>query len=113
MQLQQIVLNLLLNAVEAMPEGGPIEVRTAHDVPAGAVRIEIADRGRGISAEHAHQIFQPFFTTKSGGTGLGLAVSKRLAEQQGGSITFSANPTGGTTFRVHLPRAATTVARSA
>jgi signal transduction histidine kinase len=113
MQLQQILLNLLLNAVEAMPNGGAVEVRTAFDDRSGVVRIDIADGGGGISPEHAGQIFQPFFTTKSGGTGLGLAVSKRLAEQHGGSITFSQNPGGGTIFRIQLPPAAPAGARAA
>lgn len=103
MQLKQILLNLLLNAVEAMPEGGTVEVRTAHDAFAGTVRVEIVDGGRGIRPEHAARVFEPFFTTKPGGTGLGLAVSKRLAEQHGGSLGFAANPGGGTTFRIVLP----------
>lgn len=103
MQLQQILLNLLLNAVDAMPNGGAVEVRTAVDAEGHELQIDIADRGRGISPEHADMIFRPFFTTKPGGTGLGLAVSKRLAEQQGGSISFTANPGGGTTFRIRLP----------
>jgi len=103
MQLQQILLNLLLNAVDAMPEGGNIEVRTGHDERAGTVHVEIADAGRGIRPEHAARVFEPFFTTKPGGTGLGLAVSKRLAEQHGGSLEFVANPGGGTTFRIELP----------
>ena len=105
MQLQQILLNLLLNAVDAMPNGGAVEVRTASDGPAGELHIDIADGGRGIAPEHAGQIFRPFFTTKAGGTGLGLAVSKRLAEQQGGSISFTRNAGGGTTFRIRLPAA--------
>jgi len=103
MQLQQILLNLLLNAADATPGGGAVEVRTAFDADAGRVVLEVADQGRGISPQHADQIFRPFFTTKAGGTGLGLAVSKRLAEQQGGTITFAGQPGGGTVFRVHLP----------
>ena len=105
MQLQQILLNLLLNAADAMPGGGAVEVRTAFDGARGRVSLEVADRGRGIGPQHEGQVFRPFFTTKAGGTGLGLAVSKRLAEQQGGTISFSANPGGGTVFRVHLPAA--------
>ena len=103
MQLQQILLNLLLNAVDAMPQGGTIEVRTRQEPSSGRVRVEIADGGRGIRPEHAARVFEPFFTTKPGGTGLGLAVSKRLAEQHGGSLEFVANPGGGTTFRIELP----------
>ena len=106
MQLQQVLLNLLLNAVDAMPDGGAVEVRTGFDQRANEVHIDIADGGRGISPAHAHQIFRPFFTTKPGGTGLGLAVSKRLVEQHGGSLSFTPNPGGGTVFRVQLPQAA-------
>jgi signal transduction histidine kinase len=105
-QLQQILLNLLLNAVDAMPQGGDVEVRTAWDQRANEVHIEVADGGRGISPAHADQLFRPFFTTKPGGTGLGLAVSKRLAEQQGGTLRYLPNPGGGTIFRVQLPQAA-------
>jgi signal transduction histidine kinase len=104
MQLKQILLNLLLNARDAMPGGGAVAVRTRCG-EGGAVQIEIADSGRGIRPEHVARIFEPFFTTKPGGTGLGLPVSKRLAEQHGGSLTFEANPAGGTTFRVSLPSA--------
>lgn len=113
MQLQQVLLNLLLNAVDAMPGGGVIEVRTAFDERIPAIRIELADSGRGISAEHAPRVFQPFFTTKARGTGLGLAVSKRLVEQQGGAIGFAPRPGGGTVFRIELPPAPAPIARSA
>ena len=105
MQLQQILLNLLLNAVDAMPEGGTVEVRT-RCMGQDAVCVEIADTGRGIRPEHVEEIFKPFFTTKPGGTGLGLAVSRRLAEQHGGTLSFGANPAGGSTFRICLPRSA-------
>ena len=102
MQLQQILLNLLLNAVDAMPEGGTVEVCTRLDAT-GRICVEVSDTGRGIRPEHAAEIFKPFFTTKPGGTGLGLAVSKRLAEQHGGSLRFVARATGGTTFSICLP----------
>jgi two-component system sensor histidine kinase AtoS len=104
MQLQQILLNLLLNAVDAMPEGGTVEVATRSE-GAARVCVEIKDTGRGIRPEHADEVFKPFFTTKPGGTGLGLAVSKRLAEQHGGRLRFTANPGGGTTFCICLPMA--------
>ena len=105
-QLKQILLNLLLNAVDAMPDGGAVEVRTSTNGTVGELHIDIVDTGRGISPQYAGDVFRPFFTTKPGGTGLGLAVSKRLAEQQGGSIFFIPNPGPGTTFRIRLPSAA-------
>jgi len=100
-QLHQILLNLLLNAVDSMPNGGTLGVRTFFDQ--GAISIEIADTGRGVSPEHVDKIFMPFFTTKPKGTGLGLAISKQLVEQHGGSITVATRPTGGSVFRVQLP----------
>ncbi len=103
MQLQQVFVNLFLNAVDAMPEGGVLTVRTAHDAGAGGIRIEIADTGRGIDAESIGKIFEPFFTTKAKGTGLGLPISKLLVEQQGGTIAVAENPGGGTVFALHLP----------
>ncbi|MFT3914991.1 MAG: ATP-binding protein [Anaeromyxobacteraceae bacterium] len=112
-QLQQILLNLLLNAADAMPDGGQVEVRTSYDATRGEVQVAIVDGGRGISPEHAPHVFQPFFTTKPGGTGLGLAVSKRLAEQQGGSLSFAPGAAGGTVFQLHLPADAPPARRSA
>jgi signal transduction histidine kinase len=103
MQLQQIFLNLILNAVDAMPGGGTLGVRTAIEKEPDLIRVEISDTGKGISEEHADKIFQPFFTTKPKGTGLGLAISKQLIEQHGGSISVTANPSGGTVFRIRLP----------
>jgi signal transduction histidine kinase len=103
MQLQQVFLNLVLNAVDAMPNGGMLHVRTAFDTGLSHISIEISDTGKGISPEHAEKIFQPFFTTKPKGTGLGLAISKQLIEQHGGSITAAGNPSGGTIFDIQLP----------
>jgi signal transduction histidine kinase len=103
MQLQQIFLNLVLNAVDAMPNGGKLHVRTFFEQGPDVIRIEISDTGKGIGTEHADKIFQPFFTTKPKGTGLGLAISKQLIEQHGGSITAAGNPVGGTVFRIQLP----------
>jgi two-component system NtrC family sensor kinase len=103
MQLQQIFLNLILNAVDAMPGGGTLGVRTFLEVGSDLLHIEISDTGKGISREHADQIFHPFFTTKPKGTGLGLAISRQLIEQHGGSITAAGKPSGGTVFKIQLP----------
>lgn len=102
-QLQQVFLNILLNAAEAIPEGGKITVKTCHDGNAKTVTIGICDTGKGIPAEFTEKIFQPFFTTKGKGTGLGLAVSKRIVEEHGGSIAVSNNVSGGVTFTITLP----------
>ena len=102
-QLQQVFLNILLNAAEAIPEGEKITVKTCHDSNAKTVTIEMCDTGKGIPAELMEKIFQPFFTTKGKGTGLGLAVSKRIVEEHGGSIAVSNNVSGGVTFAITLP----------
>jgi signal transduction histidine kinase len=102
-QLQQVFLNLLLNAADAVPEGGAITVKTVYDKQAKTVAIVLRDTGKGIPVELMEKIFQPFFTTKGKGTGLGLAVSKRIVEEHGGSIAVSNNVSGGVTFTVTLP----------
>lgn len=102
-QIRQVLLNLILNAVDAMPGGGLLEVKTHYPALSDFVDIAVSDTGRGITTENAKKLFEPFFTTKPKGTGLGLATSKQLIEQQGGSISVVPNPGGGTTFHVHLP----------
>ncbi len=103
-QLQQVFLNITINAEYFMFEahqGGTLTVTTerAGDI----VKASIADDGPGIAKENLGQIFAPFFTTKGQGTGLGLAVSKRIVEEHGGSIAVSNNVSGGVTFTITLP----------
>lgn len=112
-QMQQVFLNLLMNALEAMPEGGVLTVRTSRVASAGEIRIDVADTGKGIDDKTGEKIFQPFFTTKHKGTGLGLAITKRFVEMHGGTIEVEKNRGGGTVFRIYLPgKAATDRARS-
>jgi signal transduction histidine kinase len=101
--LQQVLVNLLLNAIQAMPEGGTIRVEAEADEE--MVRIDVADTGEGISSEHVDEIFDPFFTTKEPGqgTGLGLSVSHSIIEQHGGRITVASTAGEGTTFTIRLP----------
>ncbi|HVP66985.1 MAG TPA: GAF domain-containing protein [Anaeromyxobacteraceae bacterium] len=100
---RQAVLNLVMNAIQAMPRGGRLAVRSRVD---GAfARIEIADTGPGIPAEKRPMIFQPFFTTKATGTGLGLAVVRRIAEGHGGTVEVVDAPSGGATFVLRFPLA--------
>jgi signal transduction histidine kinase len=103
MQLHQVFLNLVINAVDAMPEGGTLSVRTSFDAEDRIVQVEIADTGHGIEPKHAEKIFQPFFTTKPKGTGLGLPICRQLIEQHGGTIVATENPGGGTCFRIRIP----------
>jgi two-component system NtrC family sensor kinase len=107
-QIQQIVLVLLVNAVEAMPGGGTIRIETALDPDAGQAFIRVRDNGPGIPEELLTRIFEPFFTTKEHEqrTGLGLAVAQSISEQHGGDISVSSRPGEGTEFTVRLPAAA-------
>ena len=106
--LQQLILNILTNAIQAMPQGGRLQIEcgeAVHDGTAFAV-IRFADTGPGIAPEHLDNIFDPFFTTKEvgHGTGLGLAVSSRVVEEHGGWLEAANNADGGATFTVFLPK---------
>jgi PAS domain S-box-containing protein len=101
-QLWQAVLNLIRNAIEAMPGGGTITIRTVR--AADAVVLTIADTGKGMSAEEHAQIFKPFFSTKTGGTGLGLPLTQQIIAEHGGQIRCETSPDRGTTFVIELPQ---------
>jgi signal transduction histidine kinase/DNA-binding response OmpR family regulator len=100
-QITQVLLNLVINAVEAMPNGGDLWLATFVD--GGWLRIAVRDNGQGISPDEAAKIFEPFYTTKATGTGLGLAVSYGIIQQHGGRIDVAGAPGEGTTFTVSLP----------
>ena len=102
-QLRQVFLNLLRNSREAMGDGGTLTVdtRTAN----GEVEVRIADSGRGLSAAAQKRLFEPFFSTKEGGTGLGLAVSRQILQSHGGSIDCESSEGAGATFVIRLRRA--------
>jgi signal transduction histidine kinase len=102
-QLIQVLTNLILNALDAMPEGGQLAIRTGSGDPQWA-EIVVQDTGRGMSEEVRQQAFDPFFTTKETGTGLGLAVSYGIIKAHGGTIEARGMP-GGSVFTVRLPRA--------
>jgi signal transduction histidine kinase len=103
LQLQQVFLNLLLNAIDAMHDGGTLGVKTFLLPDKQSVVIEISDTGEGIPEDMKSRIFQPFITTKSRGTGLGLAITSRLIDQHGGDLGVDNNRDGGATFRINLP----------
>jgi signal transduction histidine kinase len=104
-QLQQVFLNLLLNARDAMPEGGELRVRSFFDETAAEAVVEVSDDGHGIAPEVLPRVFDPFFTTKGvgRGTGLGLAVCYGIVTAHGGRITVESDAGHGTTVRVALP----------
>ena len=99
--LKQVLINLVLNAIQASPAGGAVEVRASR--AAGSVIIEVHDEGRGIPVELRERIFEPFFTTRENGTGLGLALAFKIVEQHGGSLTAGESENGGALLRVQLP----------
>jgi len=100
--IRRAVLNLLLNAVDAMPQGGELVI-TSYLGPHG-LELEIADTDVGLTDDARHHAFEPFFTTKSSGTGLGLAIVQRIAEVHGGSVTARNCPEGGAAFTLLIPQ---------
>jgi two-component system sensor histidine kinase HydH len=108
-QILQVILNLLLNAVDASPPGSSVVVRVepaargGDDAWDGGTSVVVQDHGTGIADDVRDKLFDPFFTTKPEGTGLGLAVSLQIVEEHGGTIQVENTPGGGATFRVELP----------
>jgi signal transduction histidine kinase len=102
-QLVQALLNLVLNAIDATTPGGRIEVRARRE--AAELVLEVWDDGHGVTPGSAPKLFQPYFTTKPHGTGLGLFVTQKLVHDHGGRVTFDSPPGAGTTFTVRLPLA--------
>jgi signal transduction histidine kinase len=100
-QMRQVLVNLFSNSCQAMPEGGMLTIRAAEG--SSNVKFSITDTGCGISEENKQKIFEPLFTTKSRGIGLGLAVTKNLIEINGGSIEVESEEGKGTTVKVILP----------
>jgi signal transduction histidine kinase len=118
-QFEQLLLNLVVNAKDAMPNGGSLTIETANDRidghrahdtgdsgPATHVRVSVTDTGTGMTDDVKRHIFEPFFTTKGAGkgTGLGLAVAHGFITQSGGQIAVESEPDRGTTFHMYFPR---------
>lgn len=119
-QFTRLLLNLVLNAADAMPDGGPIRLRLAPVKLTGDpsylgrfVLLEVIDRGPGIDADTQRRMFEPFFTTKSKGTGLGLSVVLQVVNRVGGLVRAESAPERGTTFRVFFPRVGTSTGGTA
>jgi signal transduction histidine kinase len=112
LQMSQVFLNLITNAVQAMPDGGVLDIGAGAEAgkfpsSGGSLRevvsIRVGDTGEGITPENMKKLFQPLFTTKPKGVGLGLVVCKNLVEGNGGEITASSRPQEGTAFTITLP----------
>jgi len=104
-QLQQVFMNILVNAVQAMDERGTITIVTRHVAPAHCIELAISDTGRGIPPEQISRIFDPFFTSKASGegTGLGLSIAYGIVTTHGGTIHVSSEIGKGSTFTIRLP----------
>jgi two-component system cell cycle sensor histidine kinase/response regulator CckA len=110
-QLEQVIMNLVVNAHEAMPEGGTLLVETGQEQlqrapaaqPGTYVCLSITDTGVGMDAETVEQVFEPFFSTKKSGTGLGLPIAATIIRQHDGWIDVDSQPGRGSTFRIYLP----------
>jgi FixJ family two-component response regulator/signal transduction histidine kinase len=104
-QLQQVLLNLLLNAIDAVAasEAGARRVSVSARPSGTGMAVEVADTGRGMDEPTLGRIFQPFFTTKPGGMGLGLSISRSIVAAHGGTLSARSAPGKGTTFRIELP----------
>jgi len=105
-QIEQIVLNLVQNAIDAMTGGGvsdPVLTVTTSVGPDNSIQVAVSDRGPGVAPEVAARLFEPFVTTKDSGLGLGLSISQAIAESHGGRLWAAPNPRGGTTFTFSLP----------
>lgn len=105
-QIQQVLLNLIRNGIDAMADTPPADRRLrlyAEAGEQGEIGIHVADNGEGIPAEVAGRLFEPFFTTKASGMGLGLAISRTIVEAHGGHLTCGSNPNGGAVFSISLP----------
>jgi len=104
-QFQQVITNLILNAVDAMPKGGTLKVSSWYkeEFDGLSVHVAVSDSGVGIREADRTKIFQPFYSTKERGTGMGLAICRRIVSQHGGEISFETEEKKGSTFIVRLP----------
>lgn len=98
---RQVLLNLALNAQQAMPNGGLLELQTSRRD--GCAQLDLIDNGMGMDAETLTRIFDPFYSTKSGGSGLGLPTVRKIVESHGGQISVASEPNRGTRFSITLP----------
>lgn len=102
-QIKQVFLNLILNAIDAMPNGGELSLSTAYLADEHLIAARVQDTGCGMAPEVKDKIFEPFYSTKESGTGLGLSISYSIVEAHGGRIEVESTPNAGSLFSVYLP----------
>lgn len=102
-QISQVIMNLVINAIEAMPQGGKLSLKTFRRDQPSTLVLQVGDTGSGIMQEDKDRVFDPFFTRKPEGTGLGLSISRQILDRHGAMIDFDTTPGGGTTFRIVFP----------
>jgi two-component system, NtrC family, sensor histidine kinase AtoS len=103
-QFKQVFLNLLLNSLQALEQGGTIGIQAHYREETDELEVVFSDTGPGIPAHLRERVFDPFFTTKPAGTGLGMAVAQRIVSAQGGHIYIDENPGGGAMIQIYIPR---------
>lgn len=105
-QIKQALINLVINSIQAIERGGRIEIDIRVDEAVGAFLLRVSDNGPGVPGERRSAIFEPFFSTKSQGSGLGLWIVQQIATAHGGAVAVSDRPGGGAAFTLRLPFAA-------
>lgn len=103
LQIHQVLRNLIVNGIDAMPEGGTLEISATEDTQAKAIVVSVRDTGCGMTPEQLAKLFQPLFTTKARGIGLGLVVVKNLTQANGGTVVVHSQPGQGSIFSITLP----------
>ncbi len=102
-KLRQVLLNIILNSLQAMSDGGHLQIKISYQPVQDAMIIEVSDSGPGIPRTEWERIFEPFYTSKSNGTGLGLAISRRYVQGHGGKVFIARSDDSGTTMQIELP----------